>query len=64
MTDIDADRVIERVRLVRERSRKAVEEARARSAEWNRQAQRSKIASERAIEALRRAGYLRKKPSS
>jgi hypothetical protein len=50
--------------LALEQSRKAVEEARARTAERNRQAQRSKIASERAIEALRRAGYLRKKPSS
>jgi len=50
--------------LALEQSRKAVEEARARSAERNRQAQRSKIRTERAIEALRRAGYLRKQPSS
>lgn len=61
MAAISPDRLTENIRRVREQGRMAVEGARMRSAERERQARRSEIATERSIEALRRAGYLRKK---
>lgn len=59
VSDISAERLTEQVRRVREQSRLAVESARARSAERERQARRTEIQTERSIAALRRAGYLR-----